>query len=307
MARTGRNRGATTGMAERGDVLDALERLLDDACRGRGGALFVVGPSGLGKTTVLEHAITMAKPRFAVGVGRGDQVEAVLPFGLIGQALDQLFDGKPPGGGMALNAEGGETAEISPQVRFYSILRGVREAAVCPLLIALDDLHWSDPDSLTVIHLICRRLAYLPVALIATARPWPAEAVTSAQDLAAQGMAEIPQLAPLSTGAARELLRSRVSEQVPTTIVDRALDLCGGNPLLVEQVAVELRRSGELSEGQVWFSRFVGVGASGRRYLQAASVLGTRFRAAGRDRGGWTVRHRGRHRARWPIPRRHPL
>src|ERR1700730_2046454 len=70
--------------------------------RGGGGALFVVGPAGLGKTTVLEHAITAARSRFVVGVGRGDQVEAVLPFGLIGQALDQLLKRKLLGGSMAL-------------------------------------------------------------------------------------------------------------------------------------------------------------------------------------------------------------
>jgi tetratricopeptide (TPR) repeat protein len=31
-------------------------------------------------------------------------------------------------------------------------------------------------------------------------------------------------------------------------------------------------------QGQAWLCRFVGVGAAGQRYLQAASVLGTRFR-----------------------------
>jgi pentatricopeptide repeat protein len=280
MATAGEQRRATTVIVERGDVLGALERLLNDACQGRGGALFVVGPAGLGKTTLIEHAISVARSRFVVGVGRGDQVEAVLPFGLIGQALDQMLNGKLLGGSMALDADGGEAGDISAQARLYGILRGVREAAVRPLLLALDDLHWSDPDSLTVIHLICRRLAFLPVALIATARPWPAEAVTSARDLTAQGLAGIETLAPLSTGAARQLLCSRLSGQVPAEVVDQAIELCGGNPLLVEQVALELRRSGRLAEGQVWLSRFVGVGVAGRRYLQAASVLGTRFRAA---------------------------
>jgi pentatricopeptide repeat protein len=280
MAATRGYQRTTNGMAERSDVLDALERLLESACEGRGGALFIVGPAGLGKTTVLEHAITAARSQFTVGVGRGDQVEAVLPFGLIGQALDPLFDGRIPGGGMALDTDGGEGADISQQTRFYGILRAVREAAVSPLLVALDDLHWSDPDSLTAIHLICRRLSALPVALIATVRPWPAEAMTSARDLAAQGLAEIESLAPLSTAATRKLLCSRVSGQIPTEVVDQAIDLCGGNPLLMEQVAGELRRSGKLSEGQVWFSRFVGVGAAGWRYLRAASVLGTRFRVA---------------------------
>lgn len=281
MATTGEHGWPVTGMAERGDVLGELERLLEAASRGRGGALFVVAPAGLGKTTVLEHAIALAKPHFMVGIGRGDQVEAVLPFGLIGQALDQLLDGRFPGGSVPpLDADSGEAANISAQARFYGILRGVREAAVGPMLLALDDLHWSDPDSLTVIHLICRRLASLPVALIATARPWPAEAVASAHDLTAQGLAEMKSLTPLSTAAARELLCARLSGDIPADVVDQAIDLCGGNPLLVEQVALELRRSGKLAEGHVWFSRFVGVGTAGRRYLQAASVLGTRFRAA---------------------------
>ncbi|MGH3769038.1 MAG: helix-turn-helix transcriptional regulator [Pseudonocardiaceae bacterium] len=280
MAATGGTDHATSAMAERGAVLDALEQLLADAAQGRGGALFVVGAAGLGKTTVLQHAITMAGPRFLVGVGCGDQVERVLPFGLISQALDQILDGGSAGSAMTSDTDGGDTPGVSAQARFYGILRGVREAAVFPLLVALDDLHWSDPDSLTVIHLICRRLATLPVALIATARPWPADAMTSAHDLAAQGLARIEPVVPLSAAAARDLLSSRVTGQLPPEVVDQAVDKCGGNPLLVEQVALELRRNGQLPEGTVWFTRFAGVGAAGRRYLQAASVLGTRFRAA---------------------------
>lgn len=278
MVITEENGRATTGMAERDDVLGALERLLDDAGRGRGGALFVVGASGLGKSTVLEYAISLARPRFAVGIGRGDRVEAVLPFGLIGQALGQLLESRLPGGSMALYGDGGEAGDISPQARIYGILREVRAAASSPLLLAIDDLHWSDPDSLTAIHLLCRRLATLPVALIATARPWPAEAVGSAQDLAAQGLAQIEPLAPLSTAAVREMLSARVGQAVPATVVDQAVERCAGNPLLVEQVAIGLRRSGKLIHGPAWLSRFVGVGPAGQRYLQAASVLGTRFR-----------------------------
>jgi tetratricopeptide (TPR) repeat protein len=279
MVTTGTDGLATTGMAERGDVLGAVEQLLDDAGEGRGGALFVVGAAGLGKTTVLEHAITMGKPRFAVGVGRGDRVEAVLPFGLIGQALGELLEGQLSGGSTALDSDGGEAGDISPQARFYSILREVRQAASSPLLLAIDDLHWSDPDSLTAIHLICRRLACMPVALIATARPWPTEAVNSARELAAQGLAQIAPLAPLSTMTVRDMLRARVSDTVPAVVMDQAIEMCSGNPLLVEQVALELRRSGKFTKGQLWLSRFVGVGPSGQRFLQAASVLGTRFRA----------------------------
>ncbi|MGH3846399.1 MAG: AAA family ATPase, partial [Pseudonocardiaceae bacterium] len=271
---------AITGIAERGDVLSALDQLLRNADQGRGGALFVVGPAGLGKTTVLERAIATAGKRFTVGIGRGDQVESVLPFGLIGQALDQILDAQMPGGRRALGGDAGAGDETTPQARFYDILRGVQDAAVAPLLLALDDLHWSDLDSLTAIHLICRRVASLPVALVATARPWPEGALTSAQDLAAQGMAEIRPLAPLSAVAARTLLHSRAGGDVPDEVMDQAITLCSGNPLLVEQVALELRRSGRLPDGHIWVTRFAGVGVAGRLYLQAASVFGTRFRVA---------------------------
>jgi tetratricopeptide (TPR) repeat protein len=277
-AKAGQGR-ASPGMTERGDVSAALEHLLANAREGRGGALFVIAPAGLGKTTVLEHAIAMATPRFAVGIGRGDQVEAMLPFGLVGQALDQILGGKFFDTGIIPHADG-EVGDLSAQARFYAILRAIREVAVRPLLVALDDMHWSDPDSSAVIHLLCRRLPSLPVALIGTARPWPVAALTSAENLADQGLAQIESLAPLSADAARELLAAQAGDQVGAKVVDQAIDLCGGNPLLLQQVALELRRSGRPPEGQLRFSRFVGVGAAGQRYLQAASVSGTRFRVA---------------------------
>jgi predicted ATPase len=71
-----------------------------------------------------------------------------------------------------------------------------------------------------------------------------------ARDLAAQGLAQIEPLAPLSTAAVREMLRARLNEAVTAAVVDQAIELCAGNPLLVEQVVIELRRCGKLTQGQ---------------------------------------------------------
>jgi hypothetical protein len=76
---------------ERAAVFAAARRVLGGASRGCGGSLFVVGEPGIGKTTVLDHVVTAAGEDFRVGIGRGDIAEALLPFGLIGQALDQLL------------------------------------------------------------------------------------------------------------------------------------------------------------------------------------------------------------------------
>ncbi len=273
--------GAGAGLVERDGVLAAVARLLDAACAERGGALFIVGPAGLGKTTLLDHAITLARPRFVVGVGGGDRVETVLPFGLIGQVLEDLRRRQGPRGQVANGAASAQTSEpdsIAAAARFYATVREVREAAVHPLLLALDDVQWSDPDSLTAIHLLCRRLEPLPVAVIATLRPWPAAALTTARELAAQCLAEVEYLAALSPGAAAALVRAQVGEPIAAEAIERAVTRCGGNPLLLEHAAVELRRGAHPPQGRLLLSRFLAAGTTAQRYVRAASVLGTRFR-----------------------------
>ena len=88
-------------MLERDGVMAAVRDLLRDAQGGRGGALFVTGEAGLGKTTVLQYAAAVAADRFRTGIGWADVAEAALPFGLISQALDPLLDGHAASAGPA--------------------------------------------------------------------------------------------------------------------------------------------------------------------------------------------------------------
>ena len=136
---------------EREAVVEAIRRLLDAASAGRGGTVFVVAAAGLGKTSVLQAAVAEARGRFDVRQGEGDAVAATLPYGLAGQVL---------GGEDELAVPGAGTPDLPAAQRFYVALRRIRQAAARrPVLLALDDLHWSDPDSLTVVHLLCRRAA----------------------------------------------------------------------------------------------------------------------------------------------------
>src|SRR5207245_10665762 len=96
-------------MVERDAVMAALHGLIGEALEGRGRALFVAGEAGLGKTTVLEHAVAAAQGRFKVGVGRADVAEAALPFGLIGQALEVLL-----GGAAGRGSSGGRRGAAGP-------------------------------------------------------------------------------------------------------------------------------------------------------------------------------------------------
>ncbi len=273
--------GAT--LAEREGALSAIRALLNNAIDGTSGALFIVGEAGLGKSALLDYALAMAAGRMVVAVGRADLAEAALPFGLVGQALEPLL-----GPDALAPTQGGERVDERAANRLHAVLHRFREIATGPLLIALDDAHWADPDSLILMRLLCRRLQGLPVGLLVTARPWPAETARAAEELSQQGLAAIQRLRPLSDQASRSLIADRLGDRGRPSDLDDAVDSCAGNPLLLSHVAADLVAGQTLPElagetGSSWasrllLSRFVGVGASAEAYLRAASVLGGRFR-----------------------------
>ncbi len=266
-------------LAEREGALERVQALLESAISGRGRALFVLGEAGLGKTTLLDHAVKLGGGRMAIGIGRADVAEAALPFGLTGQALEPLL------GGEVLSPWGPQRALPD---RLYAILYRLREVAVRPLLIALDDAHWADPDSVTLLRLMCRRLAGLPVGMVVTSRPWPPALARAAEELAEEGLVDLERLLPLTPSAATDLLGQRIGDRASLDDIGAAVASCGGNPLLLMHVAAEVeagralpdhgRQSGGSWASRLLLSRFIGMGPAGEAYLQAASVLGGRFR-----------------------------
>ncbi len=280
--------GSTMGAPiwEREGTLGSIERLLDGARSGHGGSLFIIGEAGLGKTTMVERARELAGAGFRIGVGRGDAAESTLPFGILDQALRSLGlrDELEGGGG---TAKRGLDARAT---RFYAVLRFLESLADNPTLLILDDLHWADEDSLALLSFLCRRTGGLPLVMLATVRPWPKAALETATRLAQGGDAILERLQPLSEEAAALLLGDRTGRAVSPSSVRRAGRLTGGNPLLLEQVAIEIRQGKSLPdveqvatghfEKQLLLSRFAGVSGNERQYAQAASVLGSRFRPA---------------------------
>ena len=270
-------------LSEREVAQAAVRGLLDNALQGHGGALFLLGEAGLGKSALLEYALELASGRMKVGAGRADVAEAALPFGLVGQALEPLL-------GPETLAPVHETDPAYERAanRLHAILHRLREVAVCPLLVVLDDAHWADPDSLTLLRLMSRRLQDIPVALLATARPWPADTARAAEELSQQGLVTLQRLLPLSDRASISLLTERLGERARPSDLDTAVASCAGNPLLLSQVAADLAAGQPLPDraggtsgswaSRLLLSRFVGLGGPAEAYLRAASVLGGRFR-----------------------------
>ena len=74
---------------ERGREVDLIGDALDEVAAGRGRAVVVEGPAGIGKTSLLELAGGAAHARkFAVATARGSDLETAYAWGV----MRQLFE-----------------------------------------------------------------------------------------------------------------------------------------------------------------------------------------------------------------------
>jgi DNA-binding CsgD family transcriptional regulator len=267
---------SASALCEREHAVAAISAALDKARRAQVGVLFIVAEPGLGKTTLLARARTVAD-RFEIRLAGCAEVEEWLPFGL----LERLF------GELGMPGSAASRASMEVRVaRYAATLTWLRQRPAVPLLLLVDDLHWADADSLELLSVLVRRLAGLPLAVVATLRPWPPAALEQARLLADDGVGVLERLAPLSESGSAASLGEQLGRPVPRDRVRRACRACAGNPLLLGEVARAWRQgedllgapSGELA-GRIFLPRFAGVGQSAFQWAIAASVLGTRFRS----------------------------
>lgn len=219
--------GSCTGMERRrvdGDLYErelqvaAVEKLLASAAEGHGSTLVLVGAAGSGKTALLSLARHVAGPRFDRRHGAANPMEHHLPWSLAGE----LFGSDGPSGRWPRRS--------SDLHQITGDWLGPRDGR--PLLLCVDDLHFSDHQSLELLCYAARRLSRHPVALLTASRPWPPEALRAMATVAAGGDVQLLDLPPLSRESARSLVERFVGSRDPKRVEDlvaRSL----GNPLVL--------------------------------------------------------------------------
>ena len=234
------------GLFEREDALAAFGPLFDRLRDGCGGSVFVLGGAGLGKTTILRQSEARARSWAGARVGRllvGRSDGVLFGSGHAFRFADQLFASL---GADVVHGSSGSKAESlkgDPQRsnRFLSALRALDDCSSrSPLLLLLDDLHWADSDSLAILEILCRQIPTHAVAVVGTLRPWPPLAIETVRRLEIDGCVSVQELEPMSLDGSMNLLEARMWGEVDTGVVEHAARSCGGNPLLIEEVARSL-------------------------------------------------------------------
>ena len=176
-----------TALFERESALGAIDAALRRASEGGSGVLALVGEAGLGKTTLLARCLEGGRS-FRTAHVVCSEIEGSIPFGVLdrllgraGLAIAPLRDHE----GRRLSHHPGD-ARVR---RYEQLLDWLGNGVEGPMLLAVDDLHWADPDSIELLCLMCRRLERVPVTVIVTVRPFPRTAIEQAMLLAYDGIA----------------------------------------------------------------------------------------------------------------------
>ena len=272
--------GGQGRLLERDVALGVISDALGDVERGGGAVVLLAGPAGIGKTSLVQAGRRTAQDAgFRVGSAVGSPMESGLPFGLVGQAMVEL-------GGSELD----DVAELQrlgdPSARLYRMFRWLANvAADAPVLLALDDLHWSDPDSLVLLGFLARRVNDTRILVLGSLRPEPIGAFELARELVGCDQARVVALQPLSREASAALVQRATPRVLDTVECEDVWRACAGTPLLLKEAARTLGGGGSLPApsgdggfgASLLLERFAGVDGDALAYVQAASILGVRF------------------------------
>jgi DNA-binding SARP family transcriptional activator len=246
------------GLLERERELQALDALIGAACRGSGQLVQVEAAAGGGKSQLLAAARAHARRAgMRVLVARGSELEREFAYGVVRQLFelvlasadrterDDLLAGAARQAAVLFDQvdAAGNSADVS-----FGLLHGLflltANLAEGPLLLVIDDVHWSDGPSLRFLAYLMPRLEGLPLLVVVASRP--AEPAVDQQLLAqvtTDPQARMLRPAPLSAGASAQLVRTVLSRRAEDAFCLACHTATGGNPLLlrelIEAVAAE--------------------------------------------------------------------
>lgn len=255
---------------------------LEAATQGEPTFVLVLGEAGIGKTAFLRAAIWLARAHgLRTLSGTAIISGSSMPYlPLIAPLREALASADSDGDGASLvraflagaplpadEAEGVRAARLAEAI--YELL------AAKPTLLVVDDIHWADAATLTVLDYLGHRAASDRLAVIAAARDDEPEPLTRLP--IADGRRYLQLALPrLARSAVRDQIAGLVGHATPDSLVDELLARSAGNPLFVEEL---VSRADQLSPAPASLKSLVDrrvalLDEEARRVTEALAILG---------------------------------
>ena len=229
--------------------VDVLRGAVADLVAGRGGAVWVGGEPGIGKSALLATGLSRAaEAGCRVAWAAGDEFGPRTPLRVLLDCLDVTeSSGDPRRAALAQALRGGaaDTSDDPVPLVIERMLGLVDELCdEAPLLIVVDDLHWVDEASVLLWHRLLRVARQWPLLLVAASRPVPRRAdVEQVRRTVVGSGGRVVELGPLSDESVTAVLTVRLGAPPGRNL--RALaGLAAGNPLYTKDLVDVLLREG---------------------------------------------------------------
>ena len=233
----------------RREELERLGQALEAAVRVRAPQLAtIVGPPGIGKSRLARELIGHTQVRVLVGrcLSYGEGItywplqEMVSQIGDVRAALDDAPDGDLAAERVAAAIGDSETPSTPEEIAWGARRLFEAIAAVDPLMIVFDDIHWAEPTFLDLIEYVTAFAREVPLLILCTAR---ADLFDHRPTWATpRPNATVLTLEPLSEADCAALVTDL--GEMTTDTVERIVETAEGNPLFVEQLVATLTEDG---------------------------------------------------------------
>lgn len=217
--------------------------LVDHVVGGKSGAILLVGEAGIGKSALAVLAGGLAEVAGArTAIGHGVPLTIEQPLQPVLAALDRLGAALGGHGRTLIEATVGDAVSLLLQ-RALDQVDAV--AAEGPLVLLLEDLHWADRATLTMVHHLATRASGGPIGVVATARPTgPGSPL---RHLMASLGDDVIELGGLDASDVDELAARRLGRP-PGPSLQSLLAGGGGNPMLAEALLDGLISTGGVGD-----------------------------------------------------------
>jgi len=255
--------------------LERLDRLMTQSQEGSGQIALVSGEAGTGKSRLVREALARAPHETLILEGYCFQTESVLPYAPL---LDLFRNYFLPLSREELTRALGTTAphlvKLFPELTvtlpdlmpfgmpgsdpqgekrriFQALLQMIIElAARQPLILIIEDLHWSDSTSLEFLLLLARRISSQPILLLLTFRDdeTTPDLTHTLAELDRERLGTEFALKRMSPLEVDEMLQTILNLNSPVSkeFLDTIFSLTEGNPFFIEEILKALIAGGDI-------------------------------------------------------------